>query len=616
MNNKLDEDYLKLLNTSLQQTLSDYEGVNYISFLTASKGNKCSLVMEPVKKLRSIGLMNEKFIINEADDDFYYGLHPEVSSIQIIKGIASGFFQNETKITEFMNEISLHHPVFKLHADQERYLMALFSATLVKMSNNFGICFACDNYDDMKQKLGNSFTIQELYVKFNDNEKSIIFLSGLSDYVIEILTELQLGYKFTNNKLYLVKHGKNLRELYNDAGKLEKHIKLAKGSIYYSGVMPRTVEIEFKNDIYNAHVDTYKFHVERTTFATLDLFDNCDIIQHFLLQNHQSLLEEVFTQEDNAQNLLVNDYERQQELLDNINTYLSMSPNTHTIAVTGNIETCEKLLVLCERDKNSIDSSIYYPSANGQSEFKDINPDIYKNSVYEDYPTLDFSDDYRLDFEGEINREAFAELNIRLLDDSWQYYGFSFLLIKSENNPFQKRRMHFNVLAKNYTKENLADVIEARNYATEKFENSKIVGLSIIQRTFIAEYFVRFFKLLFSHIEDVVTIMIGLILANSLLQNFDEISLSNIDTFFVENLLPIFIAIVISFVFCKKILQVALYFKNIRAHLRTIYHSKFNINDMNSLREFIMSLQRNNQKLKLHGVTLLTTCLYFIYQDE
>lgn len=115
-----------------------------------------------------------------------------------------------------------------------------------------------------------------------------------------------------------------------------------------------------------------------------------------------------------------------------------------------------EFLIVAQRDEKSIDAGEFYSSANGQSEFMDKHVSFYKESVFEDLPSMNYNSDYRVDLNNEIRREVIAELGITALNSEWDYLGVSYLAINQEKNKNDqgkptKRRMHFNVLTSNKT---------------------------------------------------------------------------------------------------------------------------------------------------------------------
>ena len=109
--------------------------------------------------------------------------------------------------------------------------------------------------------------------------------------------------------------------------------------------------------------------------------------------------------------------------------------------------------------------------------------DLYKESVFEDLPSMNYNSDYRVDLNNEIRREVIAELGITALNSEC-YLGVSYLAINQKRINDQgkptKRRMHFNVLTTNKTSLDFKSVVANQKHATENFENSKVVGIQTI----------------------------------------------------------------------------------------------------------------------------------------
>ncbi|MDF0479579.1 hypothetical protein OL233_04680 [Vagococcus sp. PNs007] len=260
-----------------------------------------------------------------------------------------------------------------------------------------------------------------------------------------------LFYDFSLNEAKLVK---NKNEHFEYKGLKPK---LLHGGVYYSGVMPSVKEIkEVDNSFFSDGIKALNLSVIQTTFATLDMFDNNEMIHHDLFAiEEQLLLKQFYFIEDQLQNNYLYQV-HESDRLEKMNSYLKESLNSHTIAVSANVVTSDDYLILGRRSSSSIDSDSYYCSANGQSEFYDKNVKFYQQSVTEDTPYLEFSQDARNNFALEIEREVEAELGISDFEKSWEYYGISYLSIHNkeihsleESSKISKRRMHFNVLLHN-----------------------------------------------------------------------------------------------------------------------------------------------------------------------
>ncbi|MGX8851823.1 hypothetical protein [Amedibacillus sp. YH-ame10] len=641
MNNILNDEECKTLNKLIENQTRNLKGVNFIRFFTCKEDHKCSIIIETKKTSKSIAFTatTKTPKIDENDTEFYYGLHPYFSSKQIIKAIAKGTFRNQENLHEFANchatdktsldsfmgikntDVKINFPLFKLHIESLDYLNSMFIATLVKMAYNFGFIFKCADKEiisTLKEYKKN----ESLMIDIVDNH--VYFPCGIQENSIRFLSSHSFGYIIENDNLLLVKDLDNFNGFYKEI-QLEHYVRLLSNSVYYSGVMPRTIEVSYNNDIFNNNIDVFTFICERTTFATLDIFDNAYIIDHPLLATHKQTLNDFFDKEDEAQKYLTLDYTDQNSLRKNLNEYLKKSPNTHTIAISGNIETKDKYLIIGKREGKSIDSDTFYPSVNGQTEFRDEFPEIYKTSVYEDYPTLNYNDPYRIDFEGEIQRETFAELNAQLLDANWVYYGFSFLMINNENKTsIRNRRMHFNIIAKNYTKEEFSSIVEAREYATERFENQKIVGLKI--NSFSAgSLFLSILNALNDNWNYIVTLMTGIIILYFGYTIQDGSFSTQIQSFLsVIGILITTITLAMKFldfilrayktrwmhqyIFIKKFKK-----RNYENSVNRIMHI---LNRKTSIHSFFRKFRKNQHTWSYHALTQLMIILYYIYQNN
>lgn len=474
-------DYAKI-NEILDARTKLLDGVNFIRYVGVDGNKKCSVVCQYC--------VREK---NQAKE-FYYGLHPKLSPAILLKEIKNGVLRNPESLLKLMNK---YKEYFSLHEEQKYYEKAAFAKVLIRMASRFGILIRCDveaagvltKHIQMRNDIFiNNITYSVFENSDNIRENEIAFLGGITDAAAEYIDLSPYGIIFNKceKRLFLVPKEYAGAHKFSELYKLleDKDIvdtfKLCNGSVYYSGVLPRVYNLEKVNSYSNPEVQTLRLLVERTTFATLDAFDNCDIIKHPLLQQFISILNEFEQKEDEAQELLFSkeNFQSNDSMLLAINRYLESSYNTHTVGVSGNIVTKDDFLIVAKRDKKSIDSNTYYCSVNGQSEFRDHNVSFYKECISEDYPSMLADPNFRNDFGQELNRETLAELNITALKRDWEYYGIAILGIKNTGyQPENLRRMHVNVLAYNSSQDNLHEIIEMRLGATEKFENQLIEGI-------------------------------------------------------------------------------------------------------------------------------------------
>ncbi|PTQ85954.1 hypothetical protein C8U37_10257 [Trichococcus patagoniensis] len=384
-----------------------------------------------------------------------------------------------------------------------------------------------------------------LYWQFND-DFSVIYIKGIwpLSVVNEITQRYDCQ---NNTLILKSCGGNSSGELFSlltfDKANIDKYHNNF-DNVYYSGVMPKVIKIRYEEKPTAADKMKYiVFEVVRTTFATVDMLDNPAILSQPFFQSkvedsetndlkRSELMMNFDQHEDNIQNeylynpeynpksdcepedkseietkkesttesekIDVNDTDTERIFLspttdaqrdyekwmiDNLNQYLERSLNSNTVAVSANIVTKDDYLLIGKRGELTIDNSQYYCSVNGQSEFRDPNVSFYRNSVFEDLPSMEFDSKYRIDLNNEIQREALAELGLPFFEHEWSYYGISYLSINNsvidEQRQVMKRRMHFNVLTHNSTSYTFADINKSQKKATESFENERLRGIKI-----------------------------------------------------------------------------------------------------------------------------------------
>ena len=159
--------------------------------------------------------------------------------------------------------------------------------------------------------------------------------------------------------------------------------------------------------------------------------------------------------------------------------------NVNQIGISANIVTQDDVLLMGRRSKSSIDGGYLYPGVNGNAEVADRNVSFYNASVYEDFPTIVLDSD-RIDFAGEIGREAYAELKLDLPKQEWECYGITLsgncpektILDESVYSPMH-RRLHFNILFEQNCGVPFCDAEKGSHTATEAFENSRLLGVVV-----------------------------------------------------------------------------------------------------------------------------------------
>ncbi|HHU53042.1 MAG TPA: hypothetical protein GXZ43_03040 [Clostridiaceae bacterium] len=522
------EDYsLYDYNQELLQATSD-DKVNEIQLVCAFDNSKISVILAPSS--------------NQKD---YYGIHPSFNIEKLAVFLrkrrlltADDFwqsvieFQHEEKLCnlsgiEFDEDEETPYS-FPFLNEIETYEIALLGQAILQTASRFGFVFQLSDtlFNDFKKDL---LAIWSRYEKCEQDRQSLFFefdeerqtFSGYGLWPGKILLELDASYgwyfdakseklvirrekskekgdhKFSDLPYFFEQDtGMNMLKYFTlkeeKRKKKEKRKKEEKKkTVYYSGVMPRVLKMEFIPEQPAANVKSLVVEVGRTTFATVDTFDNPAMISHpFFTEEWKYRIENFYQYEDHVQKQYLhkrtkkepNQRKQEEEEIKRINKYLRYSINTHTIAISANITTDDKFLLISERAAQSIDGDEYYCSANGQSEFRDKNVDFYAKSVLEDLPTMDFDSNYRIDLNGEMNRETVAELGISQFQNEWTYYGFSYLNINNDKKTFGqivKRRMHFNLLMHNDAVRSFREINDHIDDATESFENQKIEAIKV-----------------------------------------------------------------------------------------------------------------------------------------
>lgn len=505
-------DFNNFLREKSKNEKDKCDEVNFIKFISCDKNKMCSVVCEIQSAEDNI---NKPFVFlsKEKDKDgkdqyiecknfveTYYGLNPKIDTSCIIEAIKNKRFKSLKSTNEFVQD---NNNMFMLHAPQKDYLKPLFIYVIIRFSTLFGINFYFHD-DDTKNKFikdiietNEGLFVNNVTIKMkNENDKSIIFLGNVHNEILNILNKnkYDIYHDKDKDRLFIEKHSEKkdlikFSKFYEDEKLLSQFLHLVQGKVFYSGVLPRLLKIERTDSCANSDIQTLRLYIEKTTFATVDAFDFGDIIKHPIFNenckesnNIKNIITDIFKSEKELRDQYI--FEKDEEECLNpeikINNYLSNSIFTNTIAVSGNIITSDNYLIYTQRNKDMIDGGKVYCSVNGQSEIYDQNVSFYKCSVYEDEPTLKFVKGFRIDFQGELDRETVAELGISDIM-KWKYYGISVLGINNnaENIENNKRRLHFNVLAQGETAKTLKETVISFKEATEKFENYQVYGLKL-----------------------------------------------------------------------------------------------------------------------------------------
>lgn len=475
------------LNALLQDVVCQNDGVNCLQMINPGGYQNVSVTCKPKREVdicvfgETVQDMQEK---KSYSGEFYYGLSPKFDN-RCIENILIGQYSREFSLMSYLEQ---NKGFFMLHAGQKLWMLPLYLKSIVTMAAHYAVSFHIERECE-----------QELRAVIEANPKC--FVQGITyawhESVLDIIGLLPEGMLSCLQRFNIIQNEHQLCISLQETPEqetaqawildspqgvelLRSNLHLCIGSVYYSGVMPRVLAVQVSAGNHSTDkVQRIEFEVERTTFAMVDVCDNAHCHAHPLLKSYKSVLDSIDVQEDEAQSQKLYD-SKELDICARINHYLECSPTTHTIAVSSILKTADDYYLFGMRAPTEIDANRCYCTANGQSEFVDSNVDIYRNSVNEDYPTMDFNSPYRVDFQKELEREIIAELGNQQLTSQWHNYGVSFLSIDNGNNHYAtKRRMHFNVLASNTLGADFCSVRASQKNASEHFETDSFYGVKL-----------------------------------------------------------------------------------------------------------------------------------------
>ena len=520
---------LKKLNNLVEQRIYA-KNLNFCKLLRPRKNGKISIVGQytPCYGGTYVKLKKEDITRTETSNDFskyYYGISPRIDGSLLVKAISSLSLCDEMGLTAFIAE---HCDDFMLHEKDKKYLLSMAKYFLLSVCSNYGIKIFFDNRADLEY-VYNAFP----------NANEVLFHRGTNNYLsicgcpTRDIISFFSAYKFVKiqeGEDYIWKCAKNadgnnetysIEKIYED----KENICLVKSDVFYSGVLFRTLQI--KQDLRicsNKDILPLIIEFERSTYGTVYSLDN-NFLAHPLLQDkdRENIISFFLSDDmakkqlhDNIQNISCED-DYNQLLLQYVNNYLQNSRNVNQICVAGNLITKDGYLINCLRNYNSIDGGQLYPSINGNAELADKSVEFYQKSVYEDYPSIELQDK-RIDFNGELSREAFAELDIRLPEENWDCYGIALLgsmpdrvlnLDEAKSNYFSHRRMHFSLIMEQACEYNFAEIRKRQSIATEKYENKEIYGYKISQYNRISGYLLESLKKIISQIAKMKNVILS-----------------------------------------------------------------------------------------------------------
>ena len=352
------------------------------------------------------------------------------------------------------------------------------------------------------------------YIKDN----RLIVRGAVDEELLKFLGKFR--YNIWDKEAKVSDSGKTIEQVYSE----KKNIVLLSHRLFYSGCLLKTIKIE-KKDAGNVNTVSYNIFFERTSFAAVYTLNK--FTPHKYLEDNKFF--ETLNEDDKAAYKFYEALkESDGENLEAINKYLSHTITAVQIGISGMFETSDGYIILPKRDTKEYDSNQYYPSVNGNAEIDDPNVDLYENSVSEDCPTV-YLDGSRIDFLGEINREAYAELKVFTYQSGWDCLGISICGNANKEADYTtyddpERRMQLNVIFKQSVEvdKSLKDIRELQKEAVEKYEAKSIEGLYFkVYKNGWARFghFIQYLGKAISEIKGIVTTGVSLALFLVLLFN-------------------------------------------------------------------------------------------------
>lgn len=519
-------------NRFLSQAVSKEE-LNFCSYITTGLKHNISVIAKysPTALFDGFVTLDENLRTVYVDNftDYYYGISPKVDSALIIDSISKLRFSDLDGIDKFISE---HSDCFMLHPSQEDSLLNLARYLIIAYSSNYGIkvhaspeCLeiskAADPAGRIIVKSDNILSFRGCPTqKILDAFSTLRFVKG-DDSIWEISSDDGIG----------------IDQIYKNPD----NIVLLNGSTFYSGVLLKPLVLSYQKNYYeNYNTATLRIDFERSTYATVFAMDG-NFLYHPLLDCCKNAISGILYHDDICKFRMVDALKKQQasginaeDLLATINEYLKTSVNVNQIGVSGNIVTSDNILLLGKRSGDSIDSGFLYPSTNGNAEVADQNVSFYSYSVYADAPSISL-DESRIDFHGEITREAYAELHQEICREDWICYGVTISGNVSHGIPNpetlysnKSRRLHFNVLFEQQVAASFSDVCKNARFAVESFENEKILGVEVRTYKNFADYAMKLVSQFFEQIAEskdlIESVLLLILFFNSILRHHEIIS--------------------------------------------------------------------------------------------
>jgi hypothetical protein len=298
--NRLIKISLETLNKEIHAIVQNNRVNNLKMFVSADKKSKLSVTLEP----------------DHDTQEMYHGLHPNFND-RLIRNFLNRLKNNSSSefwinVRKIQNEdIKLFHLILTDNMRTNAYLssikddlerkddleISLLGKAILHNVSHYGYQFKCidkGTFLSFKQTLIESSLEQSLFWDCSDKEQLIKLYGLWPDNQINNLSSIY-DAKLFNNFLYIEKSASTqmdtnmLKCLLTFKGDWETHFKLLTSEVYYSGVLPCVRKIEYEiNPLLQGRIKYLIFHVIRTTFATVDTFDNAHIMGHPFFQTELS----------------------------------------------------------------------------------------------------------------------------------------------------------------------------------------------------------------------------------------------------------------------------------------------------------------------------------------
>lgn len=500
-----DDISLANLNDSLsEQFATTSGGLDFCKMIIHPFDDKLSVIAKYSPRNRYYTLKAGKAVLSTDPTCFYYGASPCFDTNRIMGLISRLEIYTGDGL---MNYIDRTDGLFSVHEDQREYLKPLAAYITICMASHFGIRIETtyNEYERIKNILrekGYSETGIGLVLAYDESIVGLPFMT-IKGFPIREVLDFFDGFKYEKVDVTAIKgekgQVKDLLTIWRRTTKnvgisigdvyRQKSLELIRGRVFYSGVLlkPRILELQtgsYEND----KVESLCIHFERSTYGTVCAMD-MNLTEHpFLSGDIKAKIVEMLRSDDKAKKRLEQNTRSCADvdcMVRALNEYLLTCFNVNQIGVSGNIITLEGMLLLGQRSKSNIDAGKLYPGVNGNAEVADRDVSFYSQSVYEDSPTIHLEDD-RIDFFGEIGREAYAEAKIDLSRQEWICRG----VVISGNMPSGSvcgeeycepfRRLHFNLIFEHNVDKTLREIARISNQASEAFETMCYRGVKVI----------------------------------------------------------------------------------------------------------------------------------------